>query len=114
MSDYSGVSTSVTTVLQRSPLLLYFRPTDVSSYDQMGLGAGRDSTFLPGIAVAASTVCHREIRAVISRKNSRGCFDGIHRWVLSAFAFTSNTDRSLDGIADKAELVKATVEGSAL
>jgi 4-amino-4-deoxy-L-arabinose transferase-like glycosyltransferase len=92
----------------------------------LGLGLWDKALFawsIIGLTAAAVTVCHREIRAVISRKTIAvaltafiaGCFplllyNAKHHFIT----FTSNTAWSLDGIADKAELVKATAEGSAL
>lgn len=92
----------------------------------LGMGLWDKALFawsIIGLAVAAATVCHREIRAVIKRKAVAvaltafiaGCFPLLLYNVKHHFiTFTSNTHWSADGIADKADLVRATLEGSAL
>jgi len=92
----------------------------------LGIGLWDKALFawsIAGLTVAAVTVCHREMRAVINRKVVAvaltafvaGCFPLLLYNVKHHFiTFTSNAEWSLDGIADKAELVKVTLEGSAL
>ena len=92
----------------------------------LGLGLWDKALFawsIVGLTVAAVTVCQQEMRAVINRKAGAvaltafviGCsplllYNAKHKVIT----FTSNANWSLNGIADKAELVKVTFEGSAL
>ena len=92
----------------------------------LGLGLWDKALFawlIIGLTVAAATVCYREIRAVINRRAVAvaltafvaGCFPLLLYNVKHQFiTFTSTTHWSGDGIADKVDLVRATLEGSAL
>jgi 4-amino-4-deoxy-L-arabinose transferase-like glycosyltransferase len=92
----------------------------------LGIGLWDKALFawsIAGLTVAALTVCHQEMRAVINRKAVAvaltalivGCFPLLLYNVKHHFiTFTSNTHWSADGIADKVDLVRATLEGSAL
>jgi 4-amino-4-deoxy-L-arabinose transferase-like glycosyltransferase len=104
----------------RAPRHLWF------GFFLLGIGLWDKALFawsIAGLTVAAATVCHQEMRSAINRQAVGvaltafvvGCFPLLLYNVKHKFVtFTSNADWSFGGIADKAELVKVTLEGRAL